>query len=119
LIGGAASESLSEAIHPAKPALVSLIQAGYFDFMSVATLQQFGQDLSSWMARVQRGESIVITKAGRVAARLLPPETNLEKSADAVPVHWPDFAARRRAVFGDKVLPAGTAAMLVNEDRGA
>jgi antitoxin (DNA-binding transcriptional repressor) of toxin-antitoxin stability system len=110
---------LAPASHPAKPALVSLIQTGYFDFMNVATLQQFGQDLSSGMARVQLGESIVITNAGRVVARLLPPETNLEKSADAVPVHWPDFAARRRAVFGDKVLPAGTAAMLVNEDRGA
>ena len=43
-----------------------------------------------------------------------------DKSAPAAaPVRWPDFAARRRAVFGDTVFPAGTAAALVNEDREA
>ncbi len=31
---------------------------------------------------------------------------------------WPDFAARRKAMFGDKVLPAGTAQELIDEDRG-
>jgi antitoxin (DNA-binding transcriptional repressor) of toxin-antitoxin stability system len=88
--------------------------------MSFATVQQFGQDLPSWLSLVQRGETIAITQAGRVVARVLPPETN---EADHVPVRsnvsWPDFAARRRAVFGDTVLPAGTAQALIDEDRGA
>jgi len=30
-----------------------------------------------------------------------------------------DFASRRRAVFGDAMLPAGTAQALIDEDRGA
>ena len=39
--------------------------------------------------------------------------------AAAAPVCWPDFAARRRAIFGEQMLPAGTAQALVDEDRGA
>ncbi len=88
--------------------------------MSTATLQQVGQDLPSWVALVQRGESVAIMQAGRVVARLMPPEeTETKAPAAATPVRWPDFAERRRAVFGDAVLPAGTSQALVNEDRGA
>jgi len=87
--------------------------------MSIATVQQFGQDLPAWLALVQRGETIAITQAGRVVARVLPPECASEAAPASPPVQWPDFAARRRAVFGDAVLPAGTAQDLVNEDRGA
>lgn len=94
--------------------------AGYSPLMSVATLQQFGQSLPSWVALVQRGETVAIMDGGREVARLVPPEEAQAKPSPAVaPVRWPDFAARRRAVFGDVVLPAGTAAALVNEDRGA
>jgi antitoxin (DNA-binding transcriptional repressor) of toxin-antitoxin stability system len=88
--------------------------------MSVATLQQFGQSLPSWLALVQRGETVAIMDGGREVARLVPPEEAPTKSTPAAaPVRWPDFAARRRAVFGDVVLPTGTAQALVDEDRGA
>jgi antitoxin (DNA-binding transcriptional repressor) of toxin-antitoxin stability system len=85
--------------------------------MSVATLQQFGQSLPSWLALVRRGETVAIVDGGQEVARLVPPAETPARAAS--PVRWPDFAARRRAVFGDVVLPAGTAAALVNEDRGA
>lgn len=100
-----------------KPALASPRLTGYFRPMSVATLQQFGQSLPSWLDLVRRGESVVIVDGGQEVARLVPPTEAPARSAS--PVRWPDFAARRRAVFGDVVLPAGTAAALVNEDRGA
>jgi antitoxin (DNA-binding transcriptional repressor) of toxin-antitoxin stability system len=88
--------------------------------MSTATLQQVGQDLPSWVALVQRGESVAIMQAGRIVARLMPPEETESKDPPVtMPVCWPDFAARRRAVFGDVVLPAGAAQALVDEDRGA
>jgi antitoxin (DNA-binding transcriptional repressor) of toxin-antitoxin stability system len=87
--------------------------------MSTATLQQFGQSLPSWLALVQRGETVAIMDGGLEVARLVPPEVASNKPVPATPVQWPDFAARRRAVFGDAVLPAGTAQALVNEDRGA
>ena len=105
-----------------KPCLYLLLAAsacaGYSSPMSVATLQQIGQDLPSWVALVQYGETVAITQAGRIVARLVPPdEAQAKHAAAAAPVRWPDFAARRRAVFGDVVLPAGTAQALVDEDR--
>lgn len=88
--------------------------------MSVATLQQIGQDFPSWVALVQHGETVVITQAGKIVARLMPPEDGAAKpEASAASVRWPDFAARRRAIFGERMLPAGTAQALVDEDRGA
>jgi antitoxin (DNA-binding transcriptional repressor) of toxin-antitoxin stability system len=88
--------------------------------MSVATLRQFGQSLPSWLALVQRGETVAIMDGGREVARLVPPEAAHTTPASAIaPVQWPDFAARRRAVFGDAVLPAGTAQSLIDEDRDA
>ncbi len=88
--------------------------------MSVATLQQFGQSLPSWLALVQRGETVAIMDGGLEVARLVPPEgVHAKPALTTAPVQWPDFAARRRAVFGDAVLPAGTAQSLVDEDRGA
>lgn len=100
--------------------LAAFAYGGYTLTMSVATLQQFGQSLPSWVALAQHGETVAIMDGGREVARLVPPEEAQAKPAPAaVPVRWPDFAARRRAVFGDVVLPAGTAQALVDEDRGA
>ena len=88
--------------------------------MSVATLQQIGQDFPSWVALVQHGETVVITQAGKIVARLMPPEDGVAKpEAVTTPVRWPDFAARRRAIFGERMLPAGSSQALVDEDRGA
>ncbi len=105
--------------HPHLP-LATLAGGLYSLLMSVATLQQIGQDLPSWVALAQHGETVAITQAGHIVARLMPPEkADATPAPTAVPVRWPDFAARRRAIFGDVVLPAGTAHTLVNEDRGA
>ena len=88
--------------------------------MSFATLQQIGQDFPSWVALVQHGETVVITQAGKIVSRLMPPEDVIAKTESAsAPVRLPDFAARRRAIFGQQMLPSGTAQALVNEDRGA
>lgn len=100
--------------------LAASARLGYSPRMSVATLQQFGQSLPSWLALVQRGETVAIVDGGREVARLVPPDAAHARAAPVTAtVQWPDFAARRRAVFGDVVLPAGTAQALVDEDRGA
>lgn len=90
----------------------------YPSTMSVATVQQLGQDLPAWVALVRRGETVAITETegGQVVAKLLPAGNS--PAPVAGPVRWPDFAARRRAVFGEKVLPAGTVQALIDEDRG-
>lgn len=86
--------------------------------MSTATVQQVGQDLASWLAVVEHGETVAIVDKGRVVARLTPPEKT-EVPPAAAPA-WPDFAARQRRIFGEGfMLPAGTVDALINEDRGA
>ncbi len=98
---------------------IALFKQGlYPQQMSVATLQQIGQDLPRWVALAQHGEVVAITQAGSIIARLMPPEATAASQPTKPRVEWPDFAARRRAIFGDEVLPAGTAQSLIDEDRG-
>jgi antitoxin (DNA-binding transcriptional repressor) of toxin-antitoxin stability system len=61
--------------------------------MSVATLQQFGQSLPSWVALVQRGETVAIMDGEREVARLVPPEkrttaTTLPAKQPAADASW-------------------------------
>ena len=58
---------------------------------------------------LRQGEEIQITKRRRVIARLIPENTQS-------PSELPDFRARVRSIYGDKVL-AVSGADLVSEDR--
>jgi antitoxin (DNA-binding transcriptional repressor) of toxin-antitoxin stability system len=60
-------------------------------------------------ARLRRGEEIAITKRKRVIARLVP-----ERPAKRV---MPDFAARLKAIYGDRIAKV-SGAELVSEQRG-
>jgi len=52
--------------------------------------------LHAWLRAANRLE---LRERDRVIARMVP-EKQEEK-----PVKWPDFAARRKKIFGDRVLP--------------
>jgi antitoxin (DNA-binding transcriptional repressor) of toxin-antitoxin stability system len=75
---------------------------------SVASLGKNFRILSSWL---DDGETVQITKRGRAYARLMPevvsvPAKPAEKTMpekEEPPVVWPDFAARRKAIWGDRV----------------
>ncbi len=56
---------------------------------------------------LNQGESVEITKRKRVIARLLP--------ARPVAAECPDFLARLRAIYGDKVLKVSNAELLAAE----
>lgn len=91
--------------------------------MTVATLQQVSQDFPAWVSLAQHGETVAIMQAGKMVARLMPPEdgqtsTEDETAAEPATVRWPDFAARRRAIFGGQMLPAGSAQAILDQDRG-
>jgi antitoxin (DNA-binding transcriptional repressor) of toxin-antitoxin stability system len=58
---------------------------------------------------LRQGEEVQITKRRRVIARLVPENT-------PSPPELPDFQARLRAIYGDKIL-AISGADLVSEDR--
>ncbi len=76
--------------------------------MSIRELQQ---NLKKVMARVERGEVVEVTRRRQTVARLTP----VRRTGPSAP--WPDLKARRRAVFGDRVVvPSGSD--IVIEGRG-
>jgi antitoxin (DNA-binding transcriptional repressor) of toxin-antitoxin stability system len=52
--------------------------------------------LKSWL---RAGKTVELRERDRVIARIVP-----EKQKEP-PVQYPDFAARRKKIFGDRVLP--------------
>jgi len=52
--------------------------------------------LKAWL---RAGSTVELRERDRVIARIVP-EKQEEK-----PVKWPDFAARRKKIFGDRVVP--------------
>jgi hypothetical protein len=62
------------------------------------------RQLKAWL---KAGETVELRERDKVLGRIVPEE--LEKK----PVEWPDFAARRRKIFGDRVLPG--ADLLIEE----
>jgi len=54
--------------------------------------------LKTWL---RAGKTVELRERDKLIARIVP-ETNAPKQ----PVEWPDFAARRKQIFGDRVLTA-------------
>ncbi len=57
------------------------------------------RDTRQLLAWLEAGEVVELRKRNRVVARIVP------ESPRNQPVERPDFAARRRAIFGDYVFP--------------
>jgi hypothetical protein len=53
--------------------------------------------LKAWL---KAGKTVELRDRDHVIGRIVPESSKQE------PVEWPDFAARTKAIFGDKVLPA-------------
>jgi antitoxin (DNA-binding transcriptional repressor) of toxin-antitoxin stability system len=53
--------------------------------------------LKSWL---RAGNTVELRERDRVIARIVP------ERQEAAQVEYPDFAARRKKIFGDRVLPA-------------
>jgi antitoxin (DNA-binding transcriptional repressor) of toxin-antitoxin stability system len=56
------------------------------------------RDTRQLFAWLEAGEVVELRKRNRVVARIVPESPKIQ------PVEWPDFAARRRRIFGDRVL---------------
>ncbi len=59
------------------------------------------------IARVERGATLEVTRRRRPIARLAP----ITPRHPAAP--WPDLKARRRAVFGDRVIAPGGSEIVI------
>lgn len=55
------------------------------------------RQLLTWL---EAGEVVELRKRNSIVARIVPESPKLK------PIDWPDAAARRRAIFGDRVIPA-------------
>jgi prevent-host-death family protein len=80
----------------------------YMNSLSVRELQQ---NIKQVMDRVQRGESIEVTRRRRPVARIVP------VAAPAAAAPWPDLDARARKALGSRVIEPPASEQLL-ADRG-
>lgn len=61
--------------------------------------------LKAWL---RAGKTVELRERDRLIAKIVPENDTLKK-----PVKWPDFQARRKAMFGGRIFPN-----IILEDRG-
>lgn len=89
---------------------MSCIMSGMRKSGSVS-VRELQQNLRRVIARVERGQTLDVTRRSRPVARLSP----LRAAAPRSP--WPDLDRRALAVFGRKVVAPGPATQILT-DRG-
>ncbi len=67
------------------------------------------RDTKKLKAWLRAGKTVELRERERVIARIVP------QSEEKPPAQWPNFAARRKKIFGDRILPG---ADVVIEERG-
>jgi prevent-host-death family protein len=78
---------------------------------SSVSVRELQQNLKRVMTRVERGETVEVTRRNRPVARLAPVRSSAPTS------DWPDLDARTRRVFGKRVVrPSGS--QVVRDGRG-
>jgi prevent-host-death family protein len=71
------------------------------------SVRELQQHLKRVMARVERGETIEVTRRRKPVARLAP----VTSRGPVAP--WPDLKARRRAVFGERIVAPGGSEIVI------
>ena len=66
--------------------------------MPSITIRQL-RDTRRLKAWLRQGKTVELCERDRLIARIVP------ANSDQRPVEWPDFAARRKKIFGDRILP--------------
>ncbi len=77
--------------------------------MKTATVRDLRYNFPKVEAWLSNGEEIQLTKRGRVVGRILPSPGKNPK------LKMPDFAARSKAIFGDRIIDT---ASLLDYDKG-
>ena len=73
--------------------------------MKIANVRQLRHAFGDVMDWVADGQQVKIVKKGKVIALLSPPPRSHPKK-----VKLPDFAARQKLIFGDRILPGNIVA---------
>lgn len=110
---------------PAASSVAHVATSGYID--QVATgIRELKNNLSRYIRRIEAGERISVTAHGRVVAELVPPRggtrtspgSQWEELIAAGTLHPPAEAGDPFEDWPDIRLPPGTAAELIDSDRG-
>ena len=75
------------------------------------SVRELQQNLKRVMARVERGETVEVTRRQRPVAQLTPARPKQPVS------DWPDLDERTRSVFGDRIISPGGSEVVI-EQRG-
>ncbi len=78
--------------------------------MRTVPVRELQREIRAILDRVEKGESVEITRRGRPVARLVP-------ARPAQPEPWPDLAARARRVLGRRRITPPPSQQL-SDDRG-
>ena len=81
------------------------------DMPSSITVRELQKNLKRVLARVERGQTLQVTRRQRPVAVLTPPRV-------AVVEPWPDLDARARRVLGDRVISPAPSALIAGERGG-
>ena len=81
--------------------------------MKTASVRQLLHNVTGVMRWVENGETVELTKRGKVIAELRPPRPRKPRK-----VKMPDFLARMKSYCGDFVLSDEQAARILDESRG-
>lgn len=68
--------------------------------MKTATIRKVRHDLGTVLKWVAEGEEVTVLNRTRPVARICPPRAQAPAK-----FKMPDFAARAKAIFGDRVIP--------------
>jgi antitoxin (DNA-binding transcriptional repressor) of toxin-antitoxin stability system len=81
--------------------------------MKTATVRELRHAFPKVIRWVEDGESVELKRRGKVIAIMRPP-----KPAKSRRLQWPDFKARLRDIYGDKVLTPEASTQLREDLRG-
>lgn len=98
---------------------------GYNCFVTATGIRELKDNLSRYIRRIEAGERIAITAHGRVVAELVPPRTKpqggpsrFDELVATGVIRSPVEAGDPTEDWPDIRLPRGTAAELIEADRG-
>jgi len=78
------------------------------DMKSTVTVRELQKDLKRVLARVERGQTLQVTRRQRPVAILAPPTADVAQP-------WPDLDKRARSVLGDRVVSPAPSELVATE----
>jgi prevent-host-death family protein len=79
--------------------------------MKTTSVRELQHGLAAVLARVERGDTVTVTRRGKVVARIVPAVAALGE------VRWPDSMSRMKRIFPDGAPVGPSPSALIRSDR--